>query len=845
MPLPSPRRPLVALLLAALAAPAAAQRRPPADTLTRDEGLAVRDVVRDARTLARQRDPGDSAARRVRAESAAASAFADPEARLVLERARAARERQDSALRAYRATTTQRISVGLGARRVGLEKLLVRSDNVAQVAWQRGVGAWVTPQGSRVVVPMAKDAQGDVVDAVSVPYFPGREQLWFPSSEMSVVRTDIREGELIHPIARGAEAYYRYATGDTVRITLADGRVIDLRELRITARRPEFRLFVGSFWFDRDGGQLVRAAYRLAVDIDVWAVASEEEGRDAERDRLVDRLRDSIARVRLPRETYVKDSVQRARAAAAAGDDDGPPGWVKAAFRPAKAALEGITVEYGLHQGRFWLPRAHSATAWAQVGFMRIPVRIDEAFTYDQVNGDLALPPLPPARVARDSTGRDSVATEVPRGASVSVSAGAGGRDTTQGPVRGGTLRERQCATDSTWTRTATRYEGTLRVAYVLPCDMRTLATSPALPPVAAPGESLFDERARDELLAALDLGLQPAFLPQRPTLRTGADLIRYNRVEGLSVGLLAEQQLGAGFTLSAEGRLGHADRAWNGELALARSNGRRTVRAAAFHRLVAVNPEWAGALSLGPSLPALLYARDEGFYYRAMGAELAERRTLGRGSLELRAFLERQWTAGDTGVASTFSLPRLFGERRFRGNITSERIAVTGVAGAWLRAFGSDPRGLRLATATRGEAGTGTFQYARGSLEATLSRPVGPLAAAVTGAIGSSGGRVPFQRLWYVGGVRTVRGQLPGTAGGDAFWLARAEVGTRQGFARPVAFFDAGWAGARTAIGRSRALQGAGLGASFLDGLFRLDVARGLWPSRGWRTDLYLEAPL
>jgi hypothetical protein len=29
------------------------------------------------------------------------------------------------------------------------------------------------------------------------------------------------------------------------------------------------------------------------------------------------------------------------------------------------------------------------------------------------------------------------------------------------------------------------------------------------------------------------------------------------------------------------------------------------------------------------------------------------------------------------------------------------------------------------------------------------------------------------------------------------------------------------------------------------LDGLLRLDVARGLYPLKGWRTDLYLQAAL
>ena len=351
--------------------------------------------------------------------------------------------------------------------------------------------------------------------------------------------------------------------------------------------------------------------------------------------------------------------------------------------------------------------------------------------------------------------------------------------------------------------------------------------------------------KSRDELLSALDMSLQPSFSPLPIKLHAGADLVRYNRVEGLSVGLLATQQLGAGYTLSALGRIGHADVHANGELSLARSTGKRTVTGSLYHRLAAANPDWGGALSLGPSLPAILYARDEGFYYRTFGAELRESREMRHGSLEFGLFLERQWSAGDSDVVNTFSIGRLIDHRRFRQNIIAERTSVTGVSGSFLRAFGSDPAGFRLVTATRAEVGTGTFEYGRLSAEGTVTKPVNRFALALTGSAGSSMGRVPFQRYWYMGGLRTVRGQIAGTQAGDAYWLGRGEVGTKFAFARPVAFFDVGWAGSRKAIGRTKPQSGAGVGVGFLDGLFRVDFSRGLYPNRRWRTDFYLEAPL
>ena len=855
--------PVVAFLLAPGAVQAQARRdttQRRGDTLSLEERRAVREAMRDARALNRRRFGGDSATRARLAAEAAVSAFSSPEARAVFERAREARERQDSALKAYRATTTQRMSVHLGARRLGLEKLLFQGDNVAQISWRRDVGVRVRPMGSRMTVPMASDVSGDFVSAVSIPYFPGREQLWFPSSDFGRVKTEVDDRDIIHPLARGAERWYRYDTGDSADITLPDGKVIKLRELRITARKPDWRTFVGSFWFDRDGGQLVRAAYRLSTDIDIWGVASDEVKRDIAENATLDPVRDSVMRARLPRDLYVKDSTQRAKAAqaarkGAATNDEDVPVWVSATMRPMRAKLDAITVEYALYKGKFWLPRAHSATASADVMFMRIPFRLDEKFTYEDVDGDFTLAALPPARNRfgpADSV-KDSARVDLDNtGVEVTVSAGGKRRVLSDSAKRDSLERARygrgkvtQCRTDSTWTKVEERYERSLRIAYDMPCKMETLAQSSALPAETVSDEELFDLRSAEQLGSALSMSLQVPWAPQLPTVRVGSDLFRYNRVEGLSAGVEVKQVLGAGYSLRGVGRIGHADLHANGELSLLRSNGARSINAGVYHRLNAMNPEWAGALTLGTSLPALLYGRDEGFYYRSYGLELGEKREQRKGAFEYRFFLERQWTAGDSNVVNTFSLARLTNGARFRENLLSEPGAFTGVSANWSRMLVERPRGARLTAIARAEAATGTFEYARGSVESTASRRVGPFSAALTGSIGSSLGRVPFQRGYAIGGLRTVRGQLPGTQQGDAFWFSRAEVGTGGGAVRPVAFFDVGWAGSRKTFGQIQPQRGAGVGLGFLDGLFRLDMARGLYPYKGWRFDLYLEAPL
>jgi hemolysin activation/secretion protein len=125
------------------------------------------------------------------------------------------------------------------------------------------------------------------------------------------------------------------------------------------------------------------------------------------------------------------------------------------------------------------------------------------------------------------------------------------------------------------------------------------------------------------------------------------------------------------------------------------------------------------------------------------------------------------------------------------------------------------------------------------------MTHGLGRLAGALTLSGGSSVGGVPAQRLWYLGGSQTVRGQSPDPAqSGNAFWLTRLELGTQDVGARPTIFSDLGWVGDRNRMGEvGRPMSGVGAGVSFLDGLFRFDVARGLYPRKQFRVDLYLES--
>jgi hypothetical protein len=723
-----------------------------------------------------------------------ATAFSDPSARDILLLARSARMRQDSALQGYDATTYQRISAGFGFSKFGRDRLAFRSESATRVQWRRGVGAYVDVTGSRAVIPIAGES-GHVSmdqDISPIPYYPGSETLWIGSD---VAHSTVNENDgIIHPLAEGAEAYYTYASGDSVTFRLPDGKTIRLRELKVRPREPKWNLAVGSLWFDMSGGQLVRAAYRMSVPMDIVAVAKADDPHSF----------------------------------------DDVPAAVKPLIFPMTAQVTAIGVEYGLYQGRFWLPRLQVAEGGAQVSFMRVPFKLEQKFQYGAVN---AVAPLPPIVTSAADSARPHA--EV----SVRVGESAADRKTERDSARVARHAARRRMCDSTGVHTYTRHpEGNPDpVLTRVPCDSIALANSPDLPAsIYDPGDEVFGGAEMDALVAqALSMGAQAAYAPQLPTF--ALDRPRYNRIEALSIGGRADEVLGAGYSLHGDARIGVADREPNIELTGSRSDLRRTLSVTAYNRLVSAG-DWGDPLSFGSSISAFLFGRDEGFYYRASGLELTSAPDVGgETALTWGLFAEQERTARQR---TTFSLAHEVSRADFAPNFEAVRGTYAGARTRYTRNFGLDPQGFRLFSDLRLEGAHGdSGSYGRGALDLTASHGIGNGAAAITLAGGSTVGTVPTQRYWFLGGTQTVRGQRPGAAAGDAFWLARAEVAHGVGVVRPVLFADLGWAGDHTKwrdIGQP--LSGAGAGITIMDGLIRFDVARGINPKPGqWRVDAYV----
>ena len=765
----------------------------------------ARQPTRQPAPFVRDSSIADSAARNAPRRlavtaSVLATAFRDEAARELFSRAHRARMTQDSSLRSYDATVRRRISVGMRIGSIGAERVMYRQESASRVRWQQGVGARVELTGARTALPIAPAAEersdllSDLADGdlATVPYFPGYDALWIGGR----AQDEADDRRLVNPLANGAEAYYTYASGDSIRSTLPDGTVLLLRELEVRPRSQKSNLAVGSLMFDNASGQLVWAAYRLAAPVDMWASMAERA--DTNRDV---RRKIAIAKAIAPRVT---------------------------------SEISEVTIEYSLFDGRFWLPRSRAMKGFTQAAMLRVPVSIEHSYRYASVNGGEALPAI----VTNTANFRGPVnAPDSLKGAAAQQ-----WRDSVIRQNRASrtalrdTLDRVPCDAAGNRTLARDRYEGLLVIAVTFPCSVDKLVNSADFTTsIYEPNEEVFGSADREALIArALALGAQAPFglLRTTPRLDYGLSLTRYNRVEGLSTGLLLEQQLGGGYSASILGRIGTADREPNVDLSLARTNLTRTITLAGYNRLVSAS-DWGRPLSFGASVSALLFGRDDGFYYRASGAELGFGTTRGA-QLEWRLFAERQRTASRE---AGFSVGGQLGP-----NITSDAGASAGAAVRFVHSHGLDPRGFRTFTDIRLEAAGGDSTYGRGALDLTLSRGLfGNLVGAITMAGGSTLGGVPVQRRWFLGGPHTIRGQSPDTAqSGNAFWMTRTEIGQDYRAYRVSAFGDLGWVGDRARFANvGRPMSGAGVGLSVLDGMFRADVARGLYPRRQFRIDV------
>ncbi|HEV2149544.1 MAG TPA: hypothetical protein VGR37_19240 [Longimicrobiaceae bacterium] len=707
-----------------------------------------------------------------------ADAYRDARARELVRLARARRAVVDTRITAYEVTAHERFSARMTL--AGAERLIFRRETAARIEWTRDT--------VRIEVLGTREAQPLFSAGAQLP--PADVAGMLPSLAFDPVDSEMLlrfDSTLIrHPLAPGSEAYYRFSSGDSSAIRLPDGRGVRLRELRITARRPDPRLINGSFWVDEETHAVVRAVFRPSR-----ALSSTDSG-------------------------------------------------ISVLTPEVTTEVDHVAIEYGLLDLRWWMPRTVVARGVVRALGKRLPLAYERRYEGYRVDGD-TLATAPPAEAAL------AVAAERPcrprMFGSIVINVGSPGD-----------AAAKDSAWNAAWDRSAARVAkgdtvavgDSTRAARRPPCDRTFLVTraegadllaNPALPAsVFDEGEGPVGEEEMREL-AALARGIPG--LPwsvARPRVEfLTPELVRYNRVEGLSLGARATLPLGPA-ELRGELRAGTTGEV-GARLSGAHSAPALRTEVAAYRGLEVVDVA-SQPFALTSSASALVLGRDENDYFRGTGAEVRFSPPLARRQRwELRLFAERQEPVRARSDASLRGLVDDGFEAR--GNLAAEELDQAGATLRLRGARGDDPAGLRTRAELELHGETGDRSFARPLVrlgaDALLGGGVG---FGVSLAAGTGVGSVPVQRAWQIGGATTVRGHDAAALRGESLWLARGELTRGSPLLRVSVFGDAGWAGESADFWNARPIRGAGLGVSLLDNVLRVDLARGIGGG-GWRLHL------
>lgn len=688
----------------------------------------------------------------------------DSVAAAILAGARNHRRLIDRSITRYRTLSRERISVGV--RTVGREHLAARKEVHTRVDWRRDGPIRVEVMAARETSPLV-----DRVVRVG-----GLENLWLAAFDPAEERLNLNlldSAFVYHPFAEGSEAEYRFRSGDTISMRLGDGPEIRLLSLDVQPRVEDVHHLGGTLWVEAVSYALVRAVFRLGGDVRLARYDSSV---------VLDFRRDATARSER---------------------------WLPPLLKQIRGKVAWFTLEYGLWEGRWWMPRRIAMEADVSMGhFVEVPIRYERTYSDYQIEGDTT--ELPVARTPISPEVQDSIAAA---------------------------CRVRQeCVCWAGGCRT---------VDVVIPSDTLSLVTSHLLESSIWAEDWVFGNDGGGEDGRKALVGDLPEPPWQLATLQTawgfgGSGLVRYNRVEGLSVGARTELGLGP---VAIEGvvRLGLADLVPGVELGLTRDGGAGELRLEGYRRLSAMN---AGdrPLGIGNSLGALFAGRDDGEYYRATGIEVRRHPAQGENGLrvEWRVWAERQRPAN---TEADFTVKSLWGDQSgFRPPLAADAADQVGAAVEVRRDFGADPLGWRGGVGFTVDGSVGTYDFGRAGLTLRGAAPLpGPLLGSAEVGAGTSRGGVPIQSGWFLGGPATVRGYDGGTGRGDAYWRGRAQAETEGPAVRLSLFADAAWAGDRRTWSRAPGLTSVGVGMSFLDNLIRVDLARALKGPVGWRLDIGL----
>jgi hypothetical protein len=682
-------------------------------------------------------------------------AYHDAATAALITRAAARHAEQVARLDRYLARVQSRMEASVSATRFGPGLTLLNVDLVARVHWQRPADLSVELLGARTKVARLPGANRDVLGG----WFLGlvTSEPWFAPGAMGneIDFMGIPDEPALHPLAPGADRWYRYAIVDSVQL-LMPGRPVRTVAVVVEPRRLEASLVQGTMWLDADSLDVVRFTVAF-VGPGLWTE-----------------------------------------------DDDEAPQLVG-----AEADLE-----YALHEGRFWLPYRQILTL---------------EWRYRYLPGAVL-----PARAVSSFDGY--VLTEVPPIAFQ--------RRTSRSRL------EREC---EPWSHGDAFECGTRREVRVSRDDGRRYQV--VIPPLDSLGQFDFDDRGGaatfdDEVVGRrlTEMALQAGALPaearaaHRPLVHPALvaalrDGVRFNRVQGPSLGGGARLRLGGFATLEPRARVSAGDERLTGGMALRWDAPRSDARLEARRELREAEP-WTSGLSLGGTLRAAFLGDDAADYYLTTGAGAVVTWRLGRArGTRFEIGWERQESVPATDGSVLHDV--LFGDGRLPPNppiVDGDfgRVLVSrqfGTAGSPTLELGAE--GL-----TGGEA-AGARAWIVGDAPFAIGRRRARVSARAGHTLGDSLPQLQFR----AGGRHTVRGYEYGMRRGRGLWAVQSEVEiVPNEWVAPLLLADVG-----NVIGNGSGdpLVGVGLGLALGNGWLRIDLVKGVHPSTAVRADLGVRLPV
>ncbi|UCG86223.1 MAG: hypothetical protein JSW71_20330 [Gemmatimonadota bacterium] len=695
--------------------------------------------------------------------------------------ARVRHVRQDSLVRDYQAVVHTRMDVTAGKSRFARQTALVAHEACAQVTWRTPNDLRVRVLGARSAAPVLRMMAGVTPELEDDVRGEFRQEVWFdrpwfiPRSLGDSIRLmGVPDRAALHPLAAGATDHYRFAITDSVSLSVP-GRDVHAVKMRVEPKELGPSLVAGDMWIDRETGDVVRLMI-VFVGTYLW---EEPDG------------------------TAPEDSAEARK------ENE----WAN------RVLSVEADIEYALVRRQFWLPHRQLLAITAEIPWFvnaTIPARAVSTFGDYRVNTS---PDLSFVLALEDeSIGRQSrtrIGAKVGNGYTEDESTHE--ERYRNGYFRAGVWSDGRWEVDVPPADSLASYEwdGGFKVAL----------------------DSDEQRRIRESVaeLARISEGLPPQWIGQQQlqmAWQRFSDIIRFNRVQGLSLGAGLQFRPGLPFTtVLVGGRFAFGDMKPAASVVLRRDGPGGRLDLSAYWDVREVE-SWTGGLGIGNSINAFFTGHDDAEYYRSLGGGLSYQWNAGLlRDFQVSAFIESHES---TPTAVSAPIPNLFGDGAFPENApVAEDVFLRSTVTRLMRIGFAELHG---AVELLGNPDTAVVRF-WGS--AAIPFKVIQRTGTLTLRAGAMAGDSVAQMGYRLGGPQTVRGYLYGTRAARRFWSAQLDFALRRSAIwAPVIFADIG------DTFSSDPLIGGGVGLSLLNGMIRFSLSKGFRPANDVRFDLVFRAP-